>query len=176
MAKTALLPDVPEDSLLDDMYIPLVMVKEGYKIKFCEQAIAFDTESGSIEEEFSRKVRTLAGNYQLMKQLPWLLSLKKNPLFFQFISHKVARLIMPFTLIILLVSSFFLVHPEKQLIIIIQAFFYSYTLFGYLVKGLRTKLPFMSTCISFCLLNLAALIAAWKYATEKDITSLWKKH
>lgn len=176
MAKTKLLPDVPEDSLLDDMYIPLAMVQKGYEVKFCEEAIAFDTESNSIKEEFSRKVRTLAGNYQLMKQLPWLLSLRKNPLFFQFISHKVARLIMPFALMALFISSFFLMLPEKKFIIAIQVLFYSYSLLGYCVKSLTAKLPFMSTCISFCSLNLAALIAAWKYFTVKDITSLWKKH
>ena len=175
MVKTALLPDVPEDSLLDDMYIPLTMVKQGYDIKFCEDAIAYDTESASLEEEFTRKVRTLAGNYQLMKQLPWLLSVRKNPLFFQFFSHKVARLIMPFALIALFIASFFLYFPEKQLITAMQILFYSYSLLGYLVKD-AAKLPFMGTCVNFCSLNLAALIAAWKYFTVKDITRLWKKH
>lgn len=174
MAKTNLLPCVPKDSLLDDMYIPLSMVKRGYKIKFCEQAIAYDTESGSVEEEFTRKVRTLAGNYQLIQHLPWLLSPIKNPLFFQFFSHKVARLIMPFALLSLFISSVFI--PEQKLPLILQILFYSYSLFSYSFKQIGSKLPFSSTCISFCSLNLAALVATWKYFTVKDMTNLWKKH
>lgn len=176
MAKTELLPNVPEDSLLDDMYIPLSIVKQGYLVKFCEQAVAYDSESNSLEEEFARKVRTLAGNYQLMRQLPWLLSIRQNPLFIQFVSHKVARLVMPFSLIVLLVSSFFLPLPERAWLIALQLSFYGYALFGYIAPQLSTKLPLISTCISFCSLNLAALVAAWKYFTTKDITSLWKKH
>ena len=176
MAKTKLIPNVPEDSLLDDMYIPLSIVKKGYSVKFCEQAIAYDIESSSLEEEFTRKVRTLAGNYQLISQLPWLLSFHQNPLFIQFISHKVARLIMPFALIALLISSFFLPPPDFFWVFSIQFLFYSYSLLGYLIKPFAVKLPLINTCISFCSLNLAALIATWKYLTVKDITSLWKKH
>ncbi|WP_206483090.1 glycosyltransferase [Thalassotalea sp. G2M2-11] len=176
MAKTKLLPNLPHDSLLDDMYIPLSMVQQGYKIKFCEQAIAYDKASGTIEEEFTRKVRTLAGNYQLIKQMPWLLSPKKNPLFFQFLSHKIARLIMPFALISLFVSSFYLDSPTQPIFITTQIVFYVYTLLGYLTKNSNTQLPLINTCISFCSLNLAALLACWKYLTVKDITSLWKKH
>ena len=174
MARSSLIPDVPEDSLLDDMYIPLSIVKQGYKVKFCESAVAYDTGSNTVTEEFYRKVRTLAGNYQLIKQLPWLLSIKSNPLFFQFISHKVARLIMPFALISLFISSSFLALTAIDVLFWSQIFFYSYTFIGY--KYNQSQLPFINTCISFCSLNLAALVAAWKYFTVKDITSLWKKH
>ncbi|GLX78189.1 hypothetical protein tinsulaeT_15290 [Thalassotalea insulae] len=176
MARTELLPNIPSDSLLDDMYIPLSMVKKGYKVKFCEQAIAYDRASTTIGEEFTRKVRTLAGNYQLVKQMPWLLSIKDNPLFFQFLSHKIARLVMPFALILLFISSCFITTPLQPAIIISQGLFYSYSLFGYLVRNRNLKLPLMSTCISFCSLNLAALIACWKYFTTDDMTTLWKKH
>lgn len=174
MAKTKLIPQVPVNSLLDDMYIPLCIVKQGYKVKFCEEAIAYDSASSSTHEEFTRKVRTLAGNYQLIKQLPWLLSIKSNPLFFQFFSHKVARLIMPFALIGLLLSSALIDNAAINTLFWLQVIFYCYSFLGYRFKAYR--LPLISTCISFCSLNLAALVAAWKYFTVKDITSLWKQH
>lgn len=176
MAETKLLPHLPSDSLLDDMYIPLSIIQKGKKVKFCEQAIAYDRASDTIEEEFTRKVRTLAGNYQLMKQLPWLLSLNKNPLFFQFLSHKLARLFMPFVLVLLFISSFYLEPLPKIVLVLGQSFFYGYSLFGFVSRKYKLKLPLMSTCISFCSLNLAALVAFWKYFTTSDITKLWKKH
>jgi len=174
MAKTSLLPKIPSNSLLDDMYVPLSIVKQGYKIKFCEQAVAYDIASSTTEEEFTRKVRTLAGNYQLIQQLPWLLSFRRNPLFFQFISHKVARLIMPVALIIMLLSSLAIESPMITMFYWAQVVFYSYTFTGFLLKDYN--LPLVNTCISFCSLNLAALVATWKYFTVKDITTLWKKH
>jgi len=174
MARTELLPRLPKDSLLDDMYIPLSIVKQGYQVKFCEQAIAFDTVSSTTQEEFTRKVRTLAGNYQLIKQLPWLLSIKNNPLFFQFFSHKVTRLIMPFALIVLLITSSVIDNTAVHYLYLSQLFFYSYSLLGFIMNN--TKFPLMNTCISFCSLNLAALVATWKYFTLKDISSIWKKH
>jgi biofilm PGA synthesis N-glycosyltransferase PgaC len=173
IAKTALLTNIPNNSLLDDMYVPLSIVKQGFKVKFCVKAIAYDIASITAKEEFTRKVRTLAGNYQLIKQLPWLLSPITNPLFFQFFSHKVARLFMPFALITLFISSATL-DSFNYFFFWAQTFFYGYSLIGFTFKKL--KLPFVKTCISFCSLNLAALVAAWKYFSTRDITTLWKKH
>jgi len=174
IAQTDLLPEIPKDSLLDDMFIPLNIVKQGKQVKFCEEAIAYDVPSKTTQEEFTRKVRTLAGNFQLISHMPWLLSPTQNPLFIQFISHKVLRLVMPFALIALLVSSLYVDHDIIQIFFWLQISFYLYALFGYLFR--QIKLPFVSVAISFCSLNYASLIATWKYFTTDDLTSLWKKH
>jgi hypothetical protein len=52
-----------------------------------------------------RKVRTLAGNFQLLAQEPRLLVPGVNPVWLQFVSHKVARLLVPYALIAVLASS-----------------------------------------------------------------------
>ena len=52
-----------------------------------------------------RKTRTLAGNYQILGQEPRLLLPWVNPVWWQYVSHKIGRLLVPWALIALLVSS-----------------------------------------------------------------------
>ena len=47
----------------------------------------------------SRKTRTLAGNYQLLRLEPRLLVPFVNPVWFQFVSHKLGRLVVPYALV-----------------------------------------------------------------------------
>jgi hypothetical protein len=63
------LAPIPEGTLLDDMYLPLSAFLRGYRLVVDTRARAFDLPT-SIETEFRRKVRTLAGNYQILRRLP----------------------------------------------------------------------------------------------------------
>ncbi len=58
----------------------------------------------SLKSEFHRKVRTLAGNFQLFQLAPWTLT-PQNRVLFQLVSHKVMRLIVPYLLVLLLISA-----------------------------------------------------------------------
>ena len=95
---------VPEDMILDDMWIPMSLRLKGQRIVFAKEAIATDDTFGD-EREFGRKVRTLAGNYQLFANLSDLLSPFKNPSWFETFSHKICRLLCPWALLGLFVFS-----------------------------------------------------------------------
>jgi cellulose synthase/poly-beta-1,6-N-acetylglucosamine synthase-like glycosyltransferase len=94
----------PAGMILDDMFQPLSIIRKGYRSVLDSHACVYDTWPTRIEDEFHRKVRTLAGNFQLFRLAPWTLSLR-NPVFFQLVSHKVMRLIAPYLLVLLLVST-----------------------------------------------------------------------
>jgi hypothetical protein len=64
-------------------------------VGFAPLAVATDVPSGLDAIELARKVRTLTGNYQLIAWMPWLLHPAKNRLWWQFMSHKVLRLLTP---------------------------------------------------------------------------------
>jgi biofilm PGA synthesis N-glycosyltransferase PgaC len=100
--------DLPADCLLDDVFTPMQIVLQGYRVTIDSQAKVYDDEA-SVKGEFSRKARTLAGNYQLLQQLPELLDPRKNRLFVQLVSHKLLRLACPFALVTLLGSNAYLV-------------------------------------------------------------------
>jgi cellulose synthase/poly-beta-1,6-N-acetylglucosamine synthase-like glycosyltransferase len=90
---------LPADALLDDVLAPMRAVLAGYRIVFDERARAFDRASADAAAESRRKIRTLAGNYQILAQEPRLLLPFVNPVWIQYLSHKVGRLFVPWALV-----------------------------------------------------------------------------
>lgn len=95
---------IPPDTLLDDFEIPMQIARQGLKVKFESQALVFDELQKDMAGERKRKLRTLSGNFQSFARNPWLFSLRANPIWTQFISHKVLRLVVPYALIASLLS------------------------------------------------------------------------
>ena len=58
--------------------------------------------------EARRKRRTLAGNYQILALEPRLLLPFVNPVWLQFVSHKLGRLLVPYALVIAFATSVWL--------------------------------------------------------------------
>src|SRR5580658_7206072 len=96
-----------QDTILDDMAVPMNIVLGGHRAVFDGAAHAYDHVSASPEIEYGRKVRTLMGNYQILARMPGLLSPIHNPVWLQFMSHKVARLLVPYALVVLFVANMF---------------------------------------------------------------------
>ena len=113
---------IPADSLLDDMYLPLAAFHRGYRLVVEESARAVDYPTG-IGTEFGRKVRTLAGNYQILRHYPWLLT-SRNRMLFHFLSYKIARLALPWIVILIGLDSFALPKPWNLAALLPQAAFY----------------------------------------------------
>ena len=90
--RRALFTAIPADTILDDVVIPMNIVRQGYRVLFESGARAYDRVSATAREEFTRKVRTIAGTFQLFGRHRWLLGPVQNPLWFQTLSHKGARL------------------------------------------------------------------------------------
>lgn len=99
---------IPAETILDDVLIPMQAVLDGYRAGFDSRAIAYDLPSTSMAQEKRRKIRTLAGNFQLIQLCPALVSPRRNPAFVGFFSHKVCRLITPVALVLMLLASLML--------------------------------------------------------------------
>jgi cellulose synthase/poly-beta-1,6-N-acetylglucosamine synthase-like glycosyltransferase len=115
--------EMPEDTLLDDVFLPLAAFFRGYRVILDEDAKAFDVPM-SLQTEFRRKVRTLAGVYQIMRQYPKLLG-PSNRMWIHFLSHKFGRLLLPFALLALAVASFWLPDFWARLALGLQGGFYA---------------------------------------------------
>ena len=96
---------IPERTILDDVAIPMQSVRAGYRTVFDSRALVYDKPSQSAAQEKLRKVRTLAGNYQLVAMMPWLLNPGINPIAVQYVSHKLLRLAAPFAMLGLLLTN-----------------------------------------------------------------------
>ena len=90
---------LPAGLILDDLYIPMRLVLAGRRIGFTDAARATDTRRTEPAEEYRRKVRTLTGNFQLCAWLPGVLVPVRNPVWVQFMLHKLLRLLTPYLLV-----------------------------------------------------------------------------
>jgi biofilm PGA synthesis N-glycosyltransferase PgaC len=173
--RKSLAQPMPPDILLDDVYLPLCAFFSGRRVIFEERAIAYDYAT-ALNTEFRRKVRTLAGVYQIMKYFPQLLTFR-NRMWVHFVSHKLARLFLPYALIAAAVSSFWLPAPWAKIAVAAQALFYAVAALDVLLPDSFPLKRLSSPARTFVVLMAAALCAIaivfvptrslWKTAAEK---------
>lgn len=149
---------LPAGIILDDVYTPMQVVKQGKRVVFEPRARVWDTPDLGTEREFERKVRTLGGNYQLLQLAPWLLT-RENPLRFEFVSHKLLRLVAPFALAIVLVTSALLPGSTYRVALILQVAFYLLSVLATLHLGRGPLARAANAASTFVILNTAALVA-----------------
>jgi len=92
---------LPAGLILDDLYVPMRLALAGHRVGFSARARAFDARRTVVDQEFRRKVRTLTGNFQLCAWLPGVLLPGRNPVWPQFVIHKLLRLLTPWLLLAL---------------------------------------------------------------------------
>lgn len=171
--RRSLFAPIPAGTVLDDVYWPLGVVMRGFRVIHDFRAHAYDRLPAEVHNEFRRKVRTLSGNYQLLTRrsaalLPW-----RNPIWFQFLSHKIFRLFVPWALIGLLVLSAILTGPLFQTLFWLQVAFYGAGLVGLRDwSAFRPRLA--SAAASFLVLNAAAFLALIVWTTGRSTRS-WRK-
>jgi len=169
--KSLLLP-LPVGTILDDVYIPLQVARQGRRVVFDSQAVAWDDFTPRPKQEFSRKVRTLAGNYQLLQIAPWLLT-RSNPLRVQFVCHKLLRLLVPFALVGVLVSALWFRTGVYGLALGFQAAFYALAILTMLRPKIGSISWLSNVALAFVLLNAAAFVAFIYFITGRK--AIWAR-
>jgi len=161
-----LLVSLPERTILDDVYLPMHVVRRGSRVIFDTRARAWDVPNLGAPREFRRKVRTLSGNYQLLQLAPWLLS-GTNPILFEFMSHKLLRLFVPFALLLALLSSMLLVRPFYRFALVVQLAFYGLAVLGMLKRKPGVVSRVADAALTFVVLNVAAVVAFGYFVTGR---------
>ncbi len=90
---------LPAGLILDDVYVPMSVVLRGLRVGFEPSARAFDDRVFTASQELRRKARTLTGVLQLCAWLPTVLVPWRNPIWAQFVFHKLLRLLTPYLLL-----------------------------------------------------------------------------
>lgn len=154
----------------DDYVIPVRILQKGYRVYYETGAVA--SEEAHEMRGFSRRVRIMTGNFQQLGELPALLwPPRPLPLFF-FLSHKAARLLVPFAMIALAASNVFLLgRPVYDAAFLAQAIFYAAVLLGALLPAAPrlVRLPYY-----FSMINAAAFLGVY-YAVMGRDKLLWKR-
>lgn len=167
--RRALAEPQPAGIILDDMFQPLSIVRKGFRSVLDPDAKVFDTWPPKAGTEFHRKVRTLAGNFQLFKVAPWTLT-TENRILFQMVSHKVLRLIVPYLMVLLLVAGLTQSGPYFAFSIV------QIIGLGLALLGLRFRIPLLNAVCApasaLLVLNTAAVVGLYKFLFTRG--PLWK--
>jgi cellulose synthase/poly-beta-1,6-N-acetylglucosamine synthase-like glycosyltransferase len=152
---------LPANLILDDVWIPMRLRLQGRRTAFCAEALVYD-DAFEDAREFRRKVRTLAGNYQLFAWMPRLLVPFANPSWFEIVSHKLLRLICPWALLALFASGALGLlqlgqAPVLGALMVAQILFYGAALAG----GRLGRVGMLAR--TFVVLNAAALVGLWRF-------------
>lgn len=149
-------------TILDDFETPLSLLRQGKRTLFVQGAYAYDKASNDLKHEFSRKVRTNSGSWQTFHNNPWLFSPSKNPVWWQFLSHRLFRQLVPFAMITAFIAAAFGQGLFLNTMFVLQIIFYAVAIASYFqLPGTGNKL--FNIIVVFLQLNLAALIAGIKF-------------
>jgi poly-beta-1,6-N-acetyl-D-glucosamine synthase len=148
---------LPTAALIDDAYLPLAAIFAGYRFVFERRAIAYDYPT-RLNVEFQRKVRTLAGLFQVVHSYPRLLNVF-TPVGFHFFSYKLGRLLLPYALLLMAVSGFWLPRPWAEAAIGAQALLYGLAALDHWVPAGFALKRLSAVCRTFVVLIAAAFCA-----------------
>jgi cellulose synthase/poly-beta-1,6-N-acetylglucosamine synthase-like glycosyltransferase len=164
----------PAGTILDDMFQPLSIIRQGYRSVIDSNACVYDTWPKTAEGEYHRKVRTLAGNFQLFQLAPWTLT-PQNRVLFQLFSHKVMRLVVPYLMVLLLVSTISLSAGSP-----VYAAFSTLQIVGWAIAflGLGYRIPILhriaAPASALLVLNVAAVVGLYKFLfTRGPLWRIW---
>lgn len=180
--RRALFRPLPEETILDDVVLPLGIIRRGYRVVMELGARAWDVANRDWEREFVRKARTLSGNFQILfnfrRMGPGL-----GAVTFQFFSHKLLRLLGPLCLVLLFAANHRLVAllPEEtpeygfyRLLLGGQVAFYALALLGMFSRTLPLGTPLVSLPHAFVVMQGAVVVGLLRYASGRD-DALWEK-
>ena len=172
--------EVPDNALLDDFMMSMLIVDEGYRIAYTPIAYALEYGSANITEESKRKRRIAAGGLQSIWWLRKMLNPFRQPVVaFQYISHRVLRWsITPIALVILAIANILLVWAGAgmfyAILLALQAAFYLAALLGWALSkcGHRNKLLYTAYYFLFMNLNVFQGMA---YLQSHSDSGAWEK-
>lgn len=173
--RTHLFPEIPKESIVEDFYISMKVVENGFYCVDAPQAIVYEPPSTHIHSEYKRKLRIAVGGFQSVWQFKHLLNPFKNiKIALFFFSHRFLRLLNPFLMIITFMSNAWLVTENMtyQSIFYLQSIFYIFALIGLIFQEKSPKI--IQTIYYFCMMHVALIHGFLKFITGKQ-TILWSK-
>lgn len=173
--RRSLFNPIPDQTILDDVAIPMQAVARGYYCLFEPTAFIYDNPSGSTRQESIRKRRTIAGAAQLVRLFPQWIWPTSNPLWLEFVSHKLLRLVSPLLLLIVLLTNLALLAiPLYQFALAAQIAFYTAATMGWCCQFVGRRLALCGPPLMFVTLNVTTALALWD-AMRSRYRVTWQK-
>jgi poly-beta-1,6-N-acetyl-D-glucosamine synthase len=167
--RSAFLPLDP-CTVLDDVAIPMRACLAGGRVIFDGRALAYDDAAHAPAQERARKVRTLAGNFQLLALMPEVCWPWRNPIWWQYLSHKVFRLLAPWAMLALLMSTALMASSLAWALWVLLAQVVFYAAAACALRFERcARWKLMRVASAFVALNGFAVLGLWAWLRHQDL-------
>ena len=147
--RKSLFSKIPETFLVDDFFLNMKVLKNGYLCINEPDAIVYEDVSNDLKTEFIRKSRISAGNFQNLAYFGSIL-FKLNKLSFVFLSHKILRWLSPFFILFSMLSLCFIYDESLLNFVLLMSYISSFGI----------------VCLDLMLLNLNIHIKPFRYLTH----------
>ena len=167
----------PASFLVDDFYITLAVLRDGYRTLNELEAVCYEDVSDHLHEEFRRKARIAAGNFQNLRAFRALLWPPWRGAAFVLWSHKVLRWYTPHLLLLLLGVSLALVLGGAgwffRLALAGQLALPALLLLDAALRRAGVHLRLLRFITHFYAMNAALLLGYWRYLRGIK-TTVWQ--
>ncbi len=181
-----LFPHVRGDLITDDFVIPMKVRAGGFRVVYDPEALAAEELPGGISDEFRRRMRIGAGNWQALRQCAHLLLPWTGFVSFAFWSHKVLRWLAPFLLLAGLAANVALLSEAAwRVVFAAHVGFYGSAALGLLLRRLRLPAGPLHLVSYFVAINAALAVglirgalgvqrAAWQRTAREPVPTRGK--
>lgn len=168
---------IKENVINDDFYVSTYILEKGYDVIMDKEAIAYEKPNDNLKDQFRRHVRDGAGHYQAILIFWRMLFPRKGS--FTYVSHRVIKWLVPFSLIIDLIINFALIIYSKIMFVIflIQIIIYFIILIYWLkvkkskeIKGIWKGVGVLYYFIS---INFSLLLGFFNFFTNRQ-KAMWE--
>jgi cellulose synthase/poly-beta-1,6-N-acetylglucosamine synthase-like glycosyltransferase len=163
--RKSLFQPVPGNFLVDDFYVNMAVLKQGFSCISNLEAKVYEDVSNDQKEEFRRKKRISAGNFQNLAAYGSLLLSSRSGLSISFFSHKVIRWLVPFLVLITLGTSIILGidHLAYRIIALLQLAVLFIPVIDHFLRKINIHSIPLRFISHFVLMNVALLAGFIKY-------------
>jgi cellulose synthase/poly-beta-1,6-N-acetylglucosamine synthase-like glycosyltransferase len=165
---------VPAGYCVDDFYVTMKVLEKKKRCILEMRAVGTENVPNRLSEEFRRKIRISAGNFQNLRTFFKLIWPPFTGLSFSFFSHKILRWFGPFLLILVIVSNILLATTSQfyLYLLVIQAVILSFPIMDYLLRKIGIHIVFLRFITHFYSMNLALLAGFLKFIKGTE-TNVW---
>jgi cellulose synthase/poly-beta-1,6-N-acetylglucosamine synthase-like glycosyltransferase len=162
------------DTILDDMAIPMAVVRAGRRVVFEASARAYEQGSETAAEEFARKTRVVAGAIQFLARRDSWIGFESPQAIFSLLSHKGLRWLSPAFLAGTFVSSLVLANVSLgyAAAAAAQGLLFALGIIG-CWRPLR-RIGFVALAHYFCLVQVAACVGFFRGLSGAQ-SVLWQR-
>jgi cellulose synthase/poly-beta-1,6-N-acetylglucosamine synthase-like glycosyltransferase len=162
-----LFTQVPAGFLVDDFYISMKVMEKGFKCVNQLDSVCYEDVSNDMRQEYKRKARISAGNYQNLKVFSKFLLRPFTPVGFCFISHKFLRWMTPFLILLSLISLAVLSTYNKIFLtmLLFELIMLTTPLIDFVLGKMSIHLKFLRFASYFSYMNLALIRGFFNYAS-----------